>query len=186
MDSPTMAAKLARTMPRSCTVCTHDERDSIEDAFIAGVPKRRIASHYGVNERAVRHHLRKHLPALLALARDAERAARADSLLDRVEALQSRTLAILEATEETQDHRIALAAIREARGNLELIGEVTKELDRTPSLNLQLNPEWLELRAAIVLALEPHPDARESVVRAIEAVGNGSWLGTISGSPSTV
>src|SRR5918995_6333782 len=160
-------------MPRSCSVCTHDERDSIEDAFIVGTPKRRIASHYGVSERAVRHHLREHLPALLALARDAERAARADSLLDRIEALQSRTLAILEATEETGEHRAALAAIREARGNIELIGEITKELDRTPTLNLHLNPEWLELRAVIVGALDAHPDARGAVLRALEGASNG-------------
>src|SRR5215208_4299759 len=146
-------------MPRSCTICRHADRDAIEDAFVAGTPKRRIASRYGVTERAVRHHLREHLPALLALARDAERASRADSLLDRIEALQSRTLAILQATEETHDHRVALAAIREARGNLELIGEVTKELDRTPSLNLHLNPEWIELRTVIVGALDAHPDA---------------------------
>ena len=160
-------------MPRACTVCSHESRDAIEDAFIAGTPKRRIASHYGVSERAVRYHLREHLPALLALARDACAASRADSLLDRIEALQSRTLAILEATEETHDHRVALAAIREARGNLELIGEVTKELDRTPTLNLHLNPEWLELRAVIVGALDAHPDARGAVLRALEGASNG-------------
>jgi hypothetical protein len=163
-------------MPRSCTICAHTDRDAIEDAFIAGTPKRRIASHYGVSERAVRYHLREHLPALLALARDAEQASRADSLLDRIEALQSRTLAILEATDETQDHRIALAAIREARGNLELIGEVTKELDRTPTLNLHLSPEWLELRAVIVGALEPYSEARGAVLRALEGTSNGSSL----------
>ena len=160
-------------MPRSCTICSHESRDAIEDAFIAGVPKRRIATRFGVGEKAVRHHIREHLPALLALARDAERASRADSLLDRIEALQSRTLAILQATEETHDHRVALAAIREARGNLELIGEVTKELDRTPSLNLHLNPEWIELRTVIVGALDRHPDARGDVLTAIRSAGNG-------------
>ncbi len=161
-------------MPRVCTVCSHDHRDAIEDAFIAGSPKRRIAAHHGVSEPSLRRHLREHLPTLLALARDAERASRADSLLDRVEALQSRTLAILEASEETREHAVALAAIREARRNLELIGEVTKELNRTPTLNLHLNPEWIELRAVIVGALEEHPDARGTVMRAIAGVSNGS------------
>ena len=155
-------------MPRTCSICSHEHRDAMEDAFIAGMPKRRIASQHGVSERAVRYHMREHLPALLALARDAERAARADTLLDRMEGLQSRTLAILEATEETHDHRSALAAIREARNNLGLIGEITKELNRTPTLNLQLNAEWRELRGVIVTALEPHPAARDSVLRALE------------------
>jgi hypothetical protein len=146
----------------------------MEDAFVAGRAKRRIASQFGVTERAVRYHMREHLPALLRLARDAYSAARADSLLDRIEALQSRTLATLDEVEQTDDYRARLAAIREARANLELIGEITKELDRTPTLNLHLNPEWLELRALIVGALEPHPAARDAVVRAIAKASNGS------------
>jgi hypothetical protein len=161
-------------MPRSCSVCTHDERDSIEDAFIVGTPKRRIASHYGVSERAVRHHLREHLPALLALARDAERASRADSLLDRIEALQSRLLAILEATEETHDHRVALSAIREARANLELIGEVTRELDRAGTINLELSVEWQEVKAVLVNTLASYPEAQQAVFNALEEAPNGN------------
>jgi len=80
---------------------------------------------------------------------------------------------VLEAVEGTENYSIALAAIREARSNLELIGRLTKELESTPTLNLHLNPEWISLRTAIVLALEPHPDARESVLRAINGTGNG-------------
>ena len=60
------------------------------------------------------------------------------------------------------------------RRNLELLGELTRELDRTPTLNLQLNAEWIEIRTAILGALEAYPDARESVLRAIGSVGNGS------------
>src|SRR5215207_4474006 len=144
-------------MPRACSICSHVHRDAMEDAFIAGQAKRRIASQHGVSERAVRYHMREHLPALLALARDAERAARADSLLDRMEALQSQTLAILDAPE---DQRTALAAVAQARRNLELIAEITKELGRAgTTIILALNPEWLELRGVIIAALEPHPTA---------------------------
>jgi hypothetical protein len=156
-------------VPRACSICSHEHRDAMEDAFIAGQAKRRIASRHGVSERAVRYHMREHLPALLALARDAERAARADTLLDRMEALQSQTLAILDAPE---DQRTALAAIAQARRNLELIAEIAKELDRTPTINLALNPEWLEIRGVIIAALEPHPAARDTVLRALEGVGN--------------
>jgi hypothetical protein len=160
-------------MPRSCTICTHESRDEIEDAFIAGVPKRRIATRFGVGEKSVRHHIREHLPALLALARDAERAARADTLLDRIEALQSRTEEALVKAEEGENLFATFRGISEMRRNLELIGEVTKELNRTPTLNLHLNPEWIELRTLIITALEPHEEARESVLRAIAVAGNG-------------
>ena len=142
----------------------------MEDAFIAGQAKRRIASQHGVSERAVRYHMREHLPALLALARDAERAARADSLLDRMEALQSQTLAILDAPE---DQRTALAAIAQARRNLELIGEVTRELDRAGTINLELTVEWQEVKAVLVNTLASYPEAQQAVFDALEEAPDG-------------
>jgi hypothetical protein len=158
-------------VPRTCSICSHEHRDAMEDAFIAGQAKRRIASQHGVTERAVRYHMREHLPALLALARDAERAARADSLLDRMEALQSQTLAILDAPE---DQRTALAAIAQARRNLELIGEVTRELDRAGTINLELSVEWQEVKAVLVNTLASYPEAQQAVFNALEEAPNGN------------
>jgi hypothetical protein len=152
-------------VPRTCSICSHEHRDAMEDAFIAGQAKRRIASQHGVSERAVRYHMREHLPALLALARDAERAARADTLLDRMEALQSQTLAILDAPE---DQRTALAAIAQARRNLELIGEITRELDRAGAINLELTVEWQEVKAVLVNTLASYPEAQQAVFNALE------------------
>jgi hypothetical protein len=158
-------------MPRTCSICSHEHRDAMEDAFIAGQAKRRIASQHGVSERAVRYHMREHLPALLALARDAERAARADSLLDRMEALQSQTLAILDAPE---DQRTALAAIAQARRNLELIGEVTRELDRAGTINLELTVEWQEVKAVLVNTLASYPEAQQAVFNSLEEAPDGN------------
>jgi hypothetical protein len=146
----------------------------MEDAFIVGQAKRRIASQHGVTERAVRYHMREHLPALLALARDAERAARADTLLDRIEALHSRTLAILEAVEGKDEHGTALAAIREARRNLALIGEVTRELDRAGTINLELTVEWQEVKAVLVNTLASYPEAQQAVFNALEEAPDGN------------
>ena len=159
-------------MPRTCSICSHEHRDAMEDAFIAGQAKRRIASQHGVSERAVRYHMREHLPALLALARDAERAARADTLLDRMEALQSQTLAILDAPE---DQRTALAAIAQARRNLELIGELTKELDRAgTTINLELTVEWQGVKAVLVNTLASYPEAQQAVFNALEEAPSGN------------
>jgi hypothetical protein len=60
-----------------------------------------------------------------------------------------------------------LGAIREARGNLELLAKLLGELDERP-VNVLLSPEWLNLRTVIVTALEPHPEARGAVLEAIE------------------
>ena len=143
----------------------------MEDAFIAGQAKRRIASQHGVTERAVRYHMREHLPALLALARDAERAARAETLLDRMEALQSQTLAILDAPE---DQRTALAAVAQARRNLELIAEITEQLDRRGTVNLELTVEWQEVKAVLVNTLASYPEAQQAVFNALGEAPNGT------------
>jgi transposase-like protein len=161
---------------RVCTICSHEQRFAIEELLATRQSTYRgIARKYGVSEDAVSRHVKAgHVSQLLALAADAERAAQADNLLDRIEALHRRTLAILEAVEGTDEHGTALAAIREARRNLEVIGEVTKELNRTPTLNLQLNAEWIEIRTEIMQALEPYSEARGAVLRALESASNGS------------
>ena len=160
-------------MPRACSICTHDQYHAINVALVQRETYCAISREYGLGRDALRRHAKEHLPELLARSRDAVEVAEADDLLSRIEALQSRTLAVLEAVEGTDNHSIALAAIREARSNLELIGRVTKELESVPTLNLHLNPQWLELRAVIVTALESYPQARESVLRALESTGNG-------------
>jgi hypothetical protein len=158
-------------MPRECTVCTHPEREAIDEALVGGASNRSLASLYDVSEAAVRRHKGKHLPAKLVMAHAAEEAAQADTLLGQVRDLQQRTLAILEAAEETKQHRTALGAIREARSNLELLAKLLGELSDQPQVNVLVSPEWLELRAVIVTALEPHPAALRAVVGALQSGG---------------
>ena len=106
-------------------------------------------------------------------AKEIEEATRADDLLDQVRHLQGHALDILERAEKAGDLRTALAAISQARGNLELLGKLAGELDERPVVNLNVSPEWLELRAVIVGALEPHPAAHGAVLRALEGVSDG-------------
>jgi hypothetical protein len=160
-------------MPRSCTICEHPEREAIDQALVGDASNRSVASLYDVSEAAVRRHKGNHLPAKLVMAQAAEEVAQADTLLEQVRNLQSRTLAILEAAEETKQHRTALGAIREARSNLELLAKLLGELDERPTVNILVSSEWLELRAVIVTALEPHPEALRAVVGALESGGNG-------------
>jgi hypothetical protein len=160
---------------RVCTICSHAQRYEIEELLATRQSTYRgIARKYGVSEDAVSRHVKAgHVSHLLALAADAERAARADSLLDRIEALQCRTLAILEAVEGTDEHGTALAAIREARRNLELVGEVSRELDRAGTINLELTVEWQEVKAVLVNTLASYPEAQQAVFNALEEAPNG-------------
>jgi hypothetical protein len=161
-------------MPRRCTVCDHPQRHSIGEALVDGAPYRSVAKRYGLSESSVYRHKAEHLPAQLLKAKEVEEAARADDLLEQVRDLQAHVLDILERAEKAGDLRTALAAISQARGNLELLGKLAGELDERPVVNLNVSPEWLELRAVIVGALEPYSEARGAVLRAIEGSGNGS------------
>jgi hypothetical protein len=160
-------------MPRRCTVCDHPKSHSIDEALVTGVPYRSVAKRFRLSESAVYRHKIEHLPAHLLKARKADEVARADDLLEQVRHLQAHALDILERAEKAGDLRTALAAISQARGNLELLGKLAGELDERPVVNLNVSPEWLELRAVIVGALEPHPAAHGAVLTALEGAGNG-------------
>jgi hypothetical protein len=160
-------------MPRTCTVCGHPECEAIDRALVAGESTGKISGRYRtIDERALRRHRANHLPAALARAKEAEEVAVADDLLGQVRDLQERALAILDKAEGSGELRTALGAIREARSNLELLAKLLGELDERP-INVLISPQWLELRTVIVAALEPHPQARGAVLRALEGAGNG-------------
>jgi len=160
-------------VPRSCTLCEHPKREEIDRALVGETSNLSVSSVFGVSESAVRRHKANHLPATLAKAHGAGEAARGDDLLADVRDLQGRTLTILKGAEEAKEHRTALSAIREARSNLELLARLLGELNDRPQINLVVSPEWLQLRAVIVGALEPHPEALGAVVGALEAAEDG-------------
>ncbi len=115
-------------MPRTCTICRHRERDTIDRLLIESVPLRNIAEQFaGISITALHRH-KAHLPASLVQAREAEEVARADSLLAQVEALRDRTLSILAKAERANDLRTALQAVREASRLIELLAQLTGEL----------------------------------------------------------
>ena len=128
-------------MARVCTVCTHPEREAIDRALVAGMGSYRdIAGQYGVSKGALERHNTEHIPADLAAAKRAEDA---DDLLGQVRALQGHALDILTATKDgaDKDYRVALGAIREARGCVELFVKVRESEElaaRVAALEAQL------------------------------------------------
>jgi len=99
----------------------------------------------------------------------------AEGLLRQMRSIQDRTLAILESAEKMRDLRTALAAIREVRSNLELLARLIGLLrPEGPTVNILVNPQWVEIRSAIVGVLEGHPEARAAVVEALRRLGGGA------------
>ena len=160
-------------MPRLCSVCTHADHRGINAALVAGEPLRDVARQYGVSKDALFRHRSDHIPAHLATAREAETVA-ADDLLREVRALRGKAISLLLQAEAAGDIRTALAGIREARGCLELLAKLLGELDERPTINVLVAPEWLAVRATLIDALAPYPDARAAVSGRLVALGAGT------------
>ena len=133
-------------------------------------PFRAIARQYGVSKDALIRHHDDHIPAALVKAQEATEAARADDLLAQVVDLRDKALSILTHAEDAEDWRAAIAAIREARGCVELLGKLAGQLRDAPTINLFMTAEWREVQTAVLAALEAHPDARLAVAGALSQV----------------
>ncbi len=154
-------------MPRPCAVCLHAERSAIDKALVAGEPVTRLSALFRVSPDSLDRHKANHLPAALAKAKEAGEVARADDLLRDVRALRSKAVALLLRAEREGDLRTALAGVSEARNCLELLAEMEGELDRRPVVNVLMMPEWVAIRAALLAALRPYPDARAAVAERV-------------------
>lgn len=75
---------------------------------------------------------------------------------------------------ELTDNWPAIKAFhQESRQDLELLGKLLGELKDTATVNVLILPEWQTLRAAILSALAPYPQARIAVAETLQKVGNG-------------
>jgi hypothetical protein len=150
-------------MTRTCTVCSHTQRQAIDRALVSRQPYRRIASQHQLVETSLRRHQQEHLPALLARVYAAEQEAEASDLLDQVRMLRNKALQLLVAAERSGDYRTALAGVREARACLELLAEVEGRINRQPTFNISVSAEWVEIRGVIMDELQDVPELRARV-----------------------
>ncbi len=141
----------------------------MEAALLTDEPLRDIARRYATSKDALARHRDSHIPPRLAKAQEAHEIAQADTLLDQVRSLQTRALSILDQAEGAGDLRTAVSAVREARATVELLAKLSGELDDRPVITLVSAPEWLTLRAVVIQALRPYPDAARAVSKALTA-----------------
>ncbi len=132
-------------MPRTCTVCNHNNRQAIEETLLSGEPFRNVAKQFGTSSTALFRHKTEHLLEAIQKSHEASEVLRADALVDHVKQLRDRTEmlfaeaeGILRQAKRAKDLRTALAAIREAanvtreaRGNATLLGQLTGELQQS-------------------------------------------------------
>jgi len=128
---------------------------------------RSLGIKYGMSLNAVKRHKLNHLsPALAALAaRQEEEGLSTESLVAQVRLLVHRADELYRAAATDGRGGAALAALREMREGLRLLGAATGELDTRPVtvVNVQASEEWQQIRAVILSTLVQYPEARQAV-----------------------
>lgn len=150
-------------MPRSCTICAHPEKAAIDRAIVGGASNRSVASLYDVSEAAVRRHGANHLPAQLAKAQEQEDVREALDVVKQLRAINSASLNILKEAREQGRAGTALGAIDRIHKQIELQAKLLGELDDSPTVNVLISPQWIEIRTVLLEVLSPYPDARSAV-----------------------
>lgn len=163
-------------MGRPCSICRHPQRPAIDAALSGGDAFRTVAERFGTSPTALFRHKAEHLPQALvtaqAVAEQAHAVDEAKQALDVVRQLRlinGATLAILREARETQAHDLALRAIARVERQIELQARLLGELSDAPTVNILVAPEWLGVRAAVLAALAPYPEARAAVAATLVA-----------------
>src|SRR6185312_12388135 len=153
-------------------------------ALLRGTPVRDIEGHYGTSKSTVARH-RAHIAETTVRKSEVREMVRTGSLLEsvrtgeqRAESLYEQAQQILVSALSNEDPRTALQAIRtasgvmsEARGYMELRGELTHELGRDramPTMSIQIissgRPDQLpRISFASQDAIEPAEDCIEEI-----------------------
>jgi hypothetical protein len=166
-------------MTRSCSICTHKNLQEINADLATETPYRNIVKKYGLSLGALNRH-RQHLPIpLLEAAKrlKVEKAVAATTgdpdVLTQVKNLNRRATRLLNECETDKDRRHEIAAMREARGLLELQGKLMGAF--SPDTAVQVNiaqvitaaPEW----PVLMRVLGNHPEIRDELNQALLEAG---------------
>lgn len=158
-------------MPRVCTICQHPDRKTIDQALAAGRSVRETAALCRVSEDALgRHQHGGHVAEVMVKAHEQAEVDHGIDLNQQLKAANTLAWQIASDARKGGDPNLALKALDRILRQLELVAELTEQLDRRPVVNVLLSPEWLRVRTVIVQALAPFPDARGVVASRLMAL----------------
>jgi hypothetical protein len=147
---------------RNCTICHHPERKDIERAILSTEKGKDIAARHGVSPHALSRHRTGHMAVEMAATME-ERRTPPGTLYERLEQLYDRAVLLLNDAMVQRRPQVSLAAIKELRQLVELLGKFTGELDTRPQVNIIASPDWLRVRGVLLEVLADYPEARAAV-----------------------
>ena len=165
------------------TVSEHVDRGRIERDLALGRPLARIAKKYNISVAAAFRHKRKLPPQLKAAlaahalrpAEDLEllRTEESEGLLGHLAAQRARLLISQDACLEAEQFGLVAQLAGGIHRNIELVGKYLGEFashSTQTTISILVTPEYLDLRAALLRALQPYGEARAAVAAALHQV----------------
>lgn len=140
-------------MARSCTICTHHRRDSMDKALLRGESLKAVASLYSVSEDALGRH-KKHMQLVIAKAAalvEQKDLAYGSALLAEIARIRADAERLQIESERRQDVRGALRAIHERLAVVELEAKLSGQID-TGQKNVTINVQTISPEEAIEYA----------------------------------
>ncbi len=80
-------------------------------------------------------------------------------------------------TKYADPRELVLKTAQQLTGQTQLLAKLLGQLDERPQVNVLMAPEWLQVRAALLTALAPHPEARRAVTAALVSIEAGPVTG---------
>jgi hypothetical protein len=178
-------------MPRSapkgirCTICQHPQRPNIDLAIATGISRRLIAARFKVSADAAWRHGRAHLTpeiraalATKVLAREGDvrriLLEEGTGVVEVLKAIRGPLFGMFLAAVDLGDAKAATALSGRLHESLSLTAKLTGELVPHTGVsitNVLLSPDFMRLRAELLLVLERYPEAREEVAAVFRRAG---------------
>jgi hypothetical protein len=170
---------------RGCHTCTHESRGQIEFLLARGVPSRQVAERFGLKKDSCARHFRNHCPggliaklkarALRSIAGsnvdlESLRKEESEGLIQQVIGLRASLQGLAEQAVALGDLRCAGMLYGKITDLLGLTGRLLGEFavhERSVTNNLVVSPDFLKLRASLLVALRPFPEAKRAVAAAL-------------------
>ena len=158
-----------------CSVCSHPAHRTINNEILAGESTiADLSRTYGLSRQSLMRHRDKHIPAQVAEAVKRDQASgktpeqHEASLMDQVKDLHKKALGLMAAAYNQRDLRTALAGVGAATKLLELQGRLLGQVDSgAVTINVHQSVEFKMITVNIVQALEPYPEAKAAVLKAL-------------------
>lgn len=173
LDSKGSTAKASKSVQgkngfvAQCKTCRFPDHDKYDADCIQGkISMLDYAKLVGCSDKSIARHL-SHIPQTLVKAANVEVITNADNLLDQIVYYETEARRFKVMAEDQGDIDLALKAVDRALKCIELFAKVRGVINEQPQITIINNPEYIEIRSKIIMALDPFPEAKEAVVLAI-------------------